>query len=361
MKLVETGSPPLTANKKDWVFLLKLCVIAALTAVTMTIKDNIQVINDLIPDSLDNLVSGGLMLFITFLVQFLGDTRKKIEDDANEEKPDPLPPMTIWLLFALFVVVPAIAIAQVGSFRAESTEKTSEFKPYTLIRLECEEEGTSFVWILRRLPDGLRPDSIRVNNGKEIVWTGPPGVYDVDTIYTDSKGILQQVFTRIAIVNPDNQPPAPPVPPGPGPSPPSPPGPTPPTPPSPPNVVTPLPKPTGDRFGFGGISYDLAMAIDVPNRNKLAEKVADNYGSVSAAIFAGGIVDVRKAMEEIRTRNRDLSSDPAFQAWAPWFDKLGFEVQQNWNNKKFTTRSDIAEVFREVQTGLLATQGKKPE
>ena len=102
------------------------------------------------------------------------------------------------------------------------------------------------------------------------------------------------------------------------------------------------------------------MLIDVKNRT-LAEKIAENYGSVSAAIFAGGIVDINKAFEELRTRNKELTSDPRMAAWNAWFDKLGFKVNDDWNNKKFTTRSDIAEVFREIQVGLLASIGKKPE
>ncbi len=361
MKLIESGSPPGQTNSKDWVFLVKLAVIAALSAVITVIKDHIPILTDMIPDQYDALFTGGLTLVISFVVQFLGDARKKLEGDDGEEPKNPLPPMTMWLL-AFMLFTGSAVIAQVGSYRAESTEQSSEFKPYSLIRLECEEEGTSFVWILRRLPDGFRPDSIRVGQGKEIVWTGPPGTYDIDTIFTDKAGVLQQVYSRVTITSPDspvNPVPGPvpgPTPPGPSPTPPA------PTPPGPVNPdVKPLPKPTGDRFGFGGISYDLAMNIDSKSRNALATKIADNYGAVSSAIFAGGIVDVTKAFEELRSRNRSLASDPSAAAWQPWFDKLGFEVQQKWTNKTFTTRSDIAEVFREIQTGILATQGKTPD
>jgi hypothetical protein len=358
MPLIESGSGPLQTNKKDWVFLAKISGLAALAAIVSVNIEQFDVVKGLVPEKYSAILTGIVLPLLVWLAQWLSDSRKKIETDT-EDKDDgntPLPPM-VSMLFLMALLFPGESWAQVVAYQGATSEVQTNFKPYTLIRMEAKEDGKSFVWILRRLPDGFRPDSIRVNNGKELVWTGPPGFYDIDMIYTDKDGILQQLFTRVTIEG--NQPaPQPPVP---GPTPPSPDNPNPPQPDNPtPGPVTPLPKPFG-KFGFSQVAYDEAMKIPVKERLELAVDIGDNYGSVSAAIFAGGIVDVNKAFEEIRSRNRELSSKASFATWSPWFDALGVKVQQDWLAKKLNSRSDIAEVFREVQEGVLASIGKKPE
>ncbi len=346
MPLVETGSGPLQTNKKDWIFLLKIAGLAAVAAILSVTIEQFDVVKSIVPEKYAAILTGIILPLLAWLVQWISDTRKNIEEDQNKNDNTPLPPM-VSMLFLMILIFPGESWAQVSAYQGDQTQTQSTFKPYTLIRLQCDSDAKSYIWILRRLPDGFRPDSVRINNGKELVWTGPPGSYDVDTIYTDKDGILQQLFTKVVI---EGTSPTPVVP-------------TPviPTPDNPtPDSITPLPKPSVGRFGFGPISYDQAMLIDGKNRS-LAEKIADNYGSVSAAIFAGGIVDVNKAFEELRNRNKELLSDTRMSAWSTWFDKLGFKVNDDWNNKKFTTRSDIAEVFREIQIGLLASIGKKPE
>ena len=356
MALVETGSKPLRTNKKDWMFLLKISGLAALAAIIGVNIEQFEVIKDLVPEKYSAILTGIVLPLLVWLVQWLSDTRKKVEEEVDKDDSTPLPPM-VSMLFLLILLFPGESWGQIATYQGASSEVQTNFKPYTLIRMEANEDGKSFVWILRRLPDGLRPDSVRVNNGKELVWTGPPGFYDVDMIYTDKDGILQQLFTRVTIEG--SQPT--PNPPTPGPTPPSPDNPNPPQPDNPtPGPVTPLPKPFG-KFGFSELAYDEALKITAKDRLALAESIGDNYGSVSAAIFAGGIVDVNKAFEEIRSRNRALSSKAEFTIWSPWFDALGLKVNQDWLSKKLNSRSDIAEVFREIQVGVLASIGKKPE
>lgn len=355
MSLVPTDSPSMSFNKKDASFLVKLSLFSAVGAVLATLLEEQTILKGLLPPQYGPLVTAMVIPLLVFAQQFIADNRKKVKEEFEKDKEDPnnpLPPMTMFLL-PLMLLFSGESQAQVNMFHGYSDTQAMVFKPYSLVRLECEEDGKSFVWIIRRLPDGFRPDSVRLNSGKELVWTGPPGIYDVDTIYTDKEGVLQQVFIKVTIEGGDVV-----VPPGPGPTPPgpTPPGPTPPQ----PGKIVPLPKPTGDKYGFSGISYDLAVAIPEKDR-LLAEKIADNYGSVSAAIFAGGIVDIDKAMADLRSRNQALFNDPQFPAWKTWFEKLGFQVNQDWNNRKFSTRNDIAEVFREIQVGLMASIGKKPE
>ncbi len=345
MALSETGSNKFSANKKDLQFVLKLAGYAIALALLTVGIEQIDVIKSLIPSKYAPLITGILLPLVVWVHQFVTDARKKLEDDTEDEHMPPPTPM-VMIFLALALSFPGSLIAQVTAFEGSSSTSPLTFKPFTLVRLACEQEAKSYVWILRRMPDGYRPDSIRIGNGKELVFTGPPGSYDVDTIYSDETGTLQQVFVRVVIEGTDGVVPVPPVP---GPIPP-------PT----PDGIKPLPKPTGDRFGFGPVSYDLAL--EIPGKDRvLAEQIADNYGSVSAAIFAGGIVDVNQAFTDLRSRNQALATNPAFPAWKNWFDKLGFKVTDDWNNKKFMTRSDIAEVFREIQVGLLASIGKKPE
>jgi hypothetical protein len=350
MVLVETGSKSLQTNKKDWIFLVKIAGLAALASAIGIGIEQIDVVKSLIPEKYAPIITSIVLPLLVWLVQYLSDTRKKIEEEADDKSP--LPPMAS-IMFLLILFFPGESWAQVATYQGSDQEQKSSFKPYTLIRLECENDAKSFIWIIRRLPDGFRPDSVRVNNGKELVWTGPPGSYDVDTIYTDKDGILQQLFTRVVIEGA-----LPPTPtPTPTPDNPNPPNPNPNPNPSP---VNPLPKPFG-KFGFSQLAYDQALKIPVKDRTELAQAIADNYGSVSAAIFAGGLVDVNKAFEEIRSRNRQLSTSTSFTAWSSWFDDLGLKVNQDWSSKKLNNRSDIAEVFREIQIGLLASIGKQPE
>ncbi len=348
MALIESGSKKFSTNKKDWVFLLKLAGLAIAAALVTLGVEQFDIIKSLVPDRFAPLLTGLLLPVLGWVIQWVSDAKKKLENEAEEDDSTPLPPMTS-IFLALCLFIPGEAWGQVVAYQGDTYESTAAFKPYTLIRMECESEGKSYVWILRRLPDGFRPDSIRVNSGKELVWTGPPGSYDVDTIYTDKDGVLQQLFSRVVIEGTDNTPtPVDPV------------DPSKPDPKPNPDGIKPLPKPDAARFGFAPVSYDQALLISTKDRT-LAEKIAENYGSVSAAIFAGGIVDVNKAFEELRNRNKELANDPRMPAWNTWFEKLGFKVNDDWGNKKFTTRSDIAEVFREIQVGLLASIGKKPE
>ena len=234
MPLIESGSGPMQTNKKDWIFLAKISGLAALAAIVSVNIEQFEVVKNLVPEKYSAILTGIVLPLLVWLAQWLSDSRKKIETDTDDKDDNtPLPPM-VSMLFLMVLLFPGESWAQVVAYQGATSEVQTNFKPYTLIRMEAKEDGKSFVWILRRLPDGFRPDSIRVNNGKELVWTGPPGFYDIDMIYTDKEGILQQLFTRVTI---EGSQPAP-QPPAPGPTP----TPTPtPTPPTPPTATPPLP------------------------------------------------------------------------------------------------------------------------
>lgn len=116
-------------------------------------------------------------------------------------------------LFACSCVTPAMA---------QQIDTPSEIDAYRLVRSEadCEQSG-GYAWIVRRLPDGFRPDLVRVDDGKAAIWTGPPGVYEIDLI-CQVDGALAQAHARVTIRGngPDPTPPPEPAPPpGPGPQP----------------------------------------------------------------------------------------------------------------------------------------------
>jgi hypothetical protein len=105
---------------------------------------------------------------------------------------------------------------------AQQIDTPSEIEAHRLVRSEatCEQSG-GYAWIVRRLPDGFRPDLVRIDGGKAAIWTGPPGVYEIDLI-CQVDGALAQAHARVTIrgVGPGpTPPPGPDPPPEPGPSP----------------------------------------------------------------------------------------------------------------------------------------------
>jgi len=343
--LTPTGSGPGQVNKKDHIFLLKLLGITLVAATATLAIEQLDVIKSLVPNNYSVFVTALLAPLLTWIVQWASDNRKEIEESVDDKPP--APPMVCWLPLLLTLSIPGTLFSQEITATSGDGQQTNTFQPYTLIKLKCDGEGKSYVWIVRRLPDGFRPDTVRIENGKELVWTGPPGMYDIDSIFTDNNGILQQLFHRVSIstgASPDNKP----VPPD-----------NKPVPPVPDNEsVVPLPKPGATRFGYASLAYDNALKIPSSQR-LLAEKIAENYGSISAAIFAGGIVDTQAAFNELKKRNQELSSDPSFPAWKDFFQYLQMQVSQDWDANKFKTRSDVAEMFKEIQVGLLASIGRK--
>lgn len=342
--LTPTGSGPHQTNKKDYVFLLKLLGITLVAAVAGFGIEHIETIKQIVPAKYTVFVTALLVPLLTWIIQWASDNRKEIIDDTKDDTP--APPMVCWLPLLLTLSLPGTLLSQEITATSGSGEQTNNFQPYTLIKLTCEAEAKSYVWIVRRLPDGFRPDTVRIDNGKQLVWTGPPGSYDVDSIYIDSAGVFQQLFHRVNIGNADpNKPDVKPNPPDVKPVPDG-------------GSVTPLPRPGGTKYGYAGLVYDNALKIP-PSQRLLAEQFAENYGSVSAAIFAGGIVDTQVAFTELKKRNQELSTNPSFPAWKDFFQYLQMQVNQDWDANKFKNRSDIAEVFKEIQVGLLASIGKQ--
>lgn len=219
------------------------------------------------------------------------------------------------------------------------------YEVYQLIKMEAEPQAAGYVWIIRRLPDGLRPEFVTLKEGKMCVWTGPPGKYDVDIIYTTEQGI-SQLFCNVTIKGDGPKPPTPPDDPD---------KPDPPTPPDDPDEPdgpdNPQPPEPG-QFGYSKLAFDLAKKIPSSKRTSLSMKIADNYEATSAAIRAGGIVTVEAAFQEVKKRNQELQSDPNIVAWKDWFDGLKNQISDDWDASKFRSRDDVAQVFYEIAMGL---------
>ncbi len=349
--MFETGSAPMTVNKKDGKYIGLLFLYTMLGTAVTFVLENATDITAIIPVKYVHLFNLIAVPAMGFLYQWIADNRKKIEDDAKNPPSPPAPPMIgSFMIFFLIVMVSTPLQAQILG----AGEKDKAYPVYSLVRLKCEKEGTSYVWIIRRLPDGFRPESVRLGNGQELVWTGPPGNYDIDAIFTDSTGSLQQIFGKVVIG--DGVPTPTPAPtPLPGPNPQPTPGPTPipnPT----PGPSKPLPRPSSS-FGYAEFAYDQAMKIP-ENERKLAGRFGENYVGISASMFAGGIVDVQKGFTELKSRNVELKSDPSFPAWNDFFVQLQSRVDTDWRARKFSNREQVATVFREIGEGLFASIGR---
>ncbi len=182
--LTPTGSGPGQVNKKDHIFLLKLLGITLVAATATLAIEQLDVIKSLVPNNYSVFVTALLAPLLTWIVQWASDNRKEIEESVDDKPP--APPMVCWLPLLLTLSIPGTLFSQEITATSGDGQQTNTFQPYTLIKLKCDGEGKSYVWIVRRLPDGFRPDTVRIENGKELVWTGPPGMYDIDSIFTDN-------------------------------------------------------------------------------------------------------------------------------------------------------------------------------
>lgn len=214
-----------------------------------------------------------------------------------------------------------------------------EFERDTLIRLtSSQEDAQATFWIIQRIGDGFRPDKEILDNGNRIIWVGPPGIYSVDMFVVTSEG-PKQFYERVVVIESN----VPTPPPGPEPEPEPKPEPDPnPTPPEP------------GKFGYAKLVFDEAMKIDPAARVALAESIAVNYKSVSAAIRAGGLITQDQIFDEIIARNADLKEDPSYDKWQSWATALDNKISSDLDSK-LSNRDDIAEVFSEIHDGLMAT------
>lgn len=233
------------------------------------------------------------------------------------------PPPKMLLAFLL------ASLTASGSLLAQGVDTYPE---HSLVRLTEAQEADSLVWIVRRLPDGFRPDLVTLDNGKECIWTGPPGSYDIDVILIKA-GVLSQNFRRAVIESKNPVPPPDPiVPPGPDP------------------VVPPDPN-TPDQFGYVKLISQLTQGMSATAK-KLAPQFASNYQSVSAAIFAGGITNIDKAYDDLVKRNRALSNQPGYDEWKSVLAGVSEKVDEDFEKRRINTLDELATVFKEVATGL---------
>lgn len=198
---------------------------------------------------------------------------------------------------------------------------------HTLIELSGQ-EGTSWAWIIKRLPDGFRPRVRMVDDGRTAIWTGPPGDYDVDVIALRD-GALIQDFARFTIEA--TSPPRP----QPDPEPDRPPG----------------PQPT-----------DLSRQVA-----GWARAVADPSGAQALALVhrqvadAAGEMTLEQAIQSLRTgSDRALVETGTINQWAEFRRKTGQSLAEHRQRGQVVTSEHFAAWMNEIAQGLeLAADGSQ--
>ena len=183
----------------------------------------------------------------------------------------------------------------------------------SLVRLSVE-KGDSVVWVIRRLPDGLRPDIERIDNGRRCIWAGPPGRYDIDVIVSID-GTLIQDFARTTVgePGPDPDPDPDPDPPGPGPDP---------DPDPDPDSCVDIPE---DDFGnigrvacqsLAGLSADaLRRKPEIRKAYLDTVEAMDNPGDSGAITLADSVDYLRQRLSPI------VTASPEWRAWGEKVDQ----------------------------------------
>ena len=244
----------------------------------------------------------------------------------------------------------ALALIQIcvllNSTIAQEIVTPEQVQSYHLIRSEAiAESANGYAWIVRRMPDGFRPDVIRIEEGKAAVWTGPPGLYDVDLI-CQIDGVLSQAFAQVTILG---QPPDPP--------------PTPPSPPVPPAPPTPVPPPDpetvpADEFDNIGRQVFQQLATDA---NKDFPAAQLNVVYTQAALRLTGaqapiLPTINKAKEFIDQQESALLQGEHRETWRV----CRTQIDTAW--KKFEpsmNRTAAAKFLTAIAGGLSASQPKK--
>jgi hypothetical protein len=310
------GSPPLHLNTVETKFVLRRLLFLFLGWVaTVGLSEIVPFIKDL-----NQSWSGIAVIALTGLFELLA----KIAANGTKTK------------FLSLLFIPLLSMNCYGQILKDFPK---EVEPYKLIKLEAT-EGTSWAWIIKRLPDGFRPETYI--NTNQCIWVGPPGTYDIDVISIQD-GALKQQYSQLVIKSTDVSPN-----PNPGPTPnPNPnPGPTPNPGPSP----NPGPVPPSDKYEIGRWIHERASTLPAGPRS-FSQKLSDNFEAIAAGIAAGQFQQggVQAAQKELAARNRDILVNESYDAWKPIFESLGEKTKEL---KVPTTLSSYAEYYRFISTGL---------
>ncbi|KAA5541545.1 hypothetical protein FYK55_18490 [Roseiconus nitratireducens] len=264
-----------------------------------------------------------------FVAWIIGDSLRATDSRRNQ-----ISRSSIVLLVCIalaFATTPAIA---------QQINTPDEVDPHRLIRSEasCEQAG-GFAWIVRRLPDGFRPDLVRIDGGKAAIWTGPPGTYEIDLI-CQVDGALAQAHARVVIrgTGPD------PSPPGPGPMPP---GPNPPEPdPSPDDVPA-------DEFGnlgrrvFSLLKANASETFPAGELAALYQSTADRLTGTTTPI----IPTVSAARVVLKEGHDEILEGESSAVWMT----CRIEIEKVWDeHQRDMDRTKAARFIAAVGTGLQA-------
>lgn len=213
---------------------------------------------------------------------------------------------------------------------------------------------TKYQWLVIN-PDGsiknnliVWPDNTMVFFGAGVQRNTSKYVVIVNVTYLylvkDDKGLVTEVAVRSAPIkfgyvtikgiNPDPEPG--PNPPGPNPS---------------PDPVFPHGK-----YGLAQLSYQWAKVIDVNSRQKGAAALASSYSSISSAIAAGTVRDLKEALAKVTESNRAALSQAGISAasWELYFTQLQDFTYNLYTANKLTTTDDARQAFLEIAEGLLS-------
>ncbi|WP_430454887.1 hypothetical protein [Rhodopirellula europaea] len=220
---------------------------------------------------------------------------------------------------------------------AQKIETPTEIDAYRIVRSEATcQQPDGYAWIVRRLSDGFRPDLVRIDNGKAAIWTGPPGVYEIDLI-CQVDGAITQAHAIVTIREAD-----------PGPTPP--PGPAPPPEPGPSPIPDDIPDDAFDNLGQQVFALLQASASDSFPAGELATLYSDTAKRLTGAKTP--IIPTVTAASVVLTKGQDdlLQAENA-AVWAT----CRIEIDRVW--RKFESdidRFEAAQFIAAVGNGLAA-------
>ena len=239
-------------------------------------------------------------------------------------------------------------------------------------------DASTYRWEVHKRPGGDdREGHVTDSSGQVLELFSYPGEYEITLAVANSEGIDLKRWRVVvyAAIPPGPQPPAPepaptppePSPPGPNPPLPTPPGPTPPepapTPPEPPRPEPPQPDPEPALpDGTFAISQQVCdqvceLAIAADQRSAQANRVAEGFESVAAAISAGSLAGVDTILSEIRDRNRSALGQH-LTLWKPFDTWLAVRLSKLYGEGRLSQPPDWAVLLRELALGLRAAARK---
>lgn len=231
----------------------------------------------------------------------------------------------------------AIAVLFCGNFVAAQeviNEIPDSVPEHTLVVLEGK-EGSSWTWIIRRLPDGFRPRLLVRDKGRECIWTAPPGKYDIDVIALYEDGLIQG-YRQISIDGVDT--------PDPDPKP-------------DPDPDTPdpdVPDPEAPE-GFAGIVFEWANAVDDPQG---AQALSVAYQQIAGAL-ADNTLNVTTAVAELG-KVSDAALRNASGDWTRFRENVTNELRERQQRSLIRDNATLHNFLADVADGLGAASAGKP-